>query len=232
MKPYTVDWAYGITGLKPEMIYDTAKAMHDAAPAVIIHPGRHVTWYGDDTQRSRAIAILNAILGSWGRRGGFYYPETASLPEYPHPPYPKPKKSWRDAFPGKFNLANEVLSTGICEATVPNTARDCSFKAWFVYGTNLIKTLPNRAQTLEAINNLDLLVAIDTMPMEITSYADVILPECTYLERYDMMRTSPHREPNIALRMPAAKPKYDTNLPGGWLETAENGTETTLHGII
>ncbi|MCF8233423.1 MAG: molybdopterin-dependent oxidoreductase [Bacteroidales bacterium] len=216
VKPYTPEWAYGITGLKPDMIYDTAKAMHDAAPAVIIHPGRHVTWYGDDTQRSRAIAILNAILGSWGRRGGFYYPEVASLPDYPHPPFPEPKRTWRDAFPGKFNLANEVLSTGICEATIPNTARDCSFKGWFVYGTNLIKTLPNRKQTLEAIQSLDLLVAIDTMPMEITGYADVILPECTYLERYDLLRTSPHREPNIALRMPAAKPKYDTK-PAWWM---------------
>ncbi len=48
--------------------------MADASPAVIIHPGRHVTWYGDDTQRIRAIAILNALLGSWGRRGGFYRP--------------------------------------------------------------------------------------------------------------------------------------------------------------
>ena len=216
VKPYTPQWAYGITGLKPEMIYDTAKAMHDASPAVIVHPGRHVTWYGDDTQRSRAVAILNALLGSWGRRGGFYYPEKASLPDYPHPPYPKPKRTWRDAFPGKFNLANEVLSTGICDASIPNTARDCTFKAWLVYGTNLIKTLPERKKTLEAIQNLELLVAIDTMPMEITGYADVILPECTYLERYDMLRTNPHREPNIALRMPAAKPKYDTK-PAWWM---------------
>ena len=30
---------------------------------IVIHPGRHATWYGDDTQRSRAIALLNALLG-------------------------------------------------------------------------------------------------------------------------------------------------------------------------
>jgi len=216
VKPYTIEWAYGITGIKPELIYNSAKTMHDAAPAVIVHPGRHVTWYGDDTQRSRAIAILNAILGSWGRRGGFYFPAKANIPEYPHPPYRKPSKTWRDAFPGKFNLANEVLSTGICEATIPNTARDCSFKGWFVYGTNLIKTLPDRQQTLKAIESLDLMVVIDTMPMEITGYADVVLPECTYLERYDLLRDSPHREPNIALRMPAAEPKYDTR-PAWWM---------------
>jgi thiosulfate reductase/polysulfide reductase chain A len=46
--------------------------------------------------------------------------------------------------------------------------------------------------------------------MEITGWADVVLPECTYLERYDMLRISPHRKPAIALRMPAAEPKSNT----------------------
>jgi len=36
------------------------------------------------------------------------------------------------------------------------------------------------------------------------------------MERYDMIRTSPHREPYIALRMPAAKPKYNSK-PGWWI---------------
>jgi thiosulfate reductase / polysulfide reductase chain A len=216
VKPYTPDWAYGITGLKPDQIIKTAREMFNASPSVIVHPGRHVTWYGDDTQRIRAVAILNALLGSWGRRGGFYNPESVSLPSYPHPPYPKPSRTWRDAFPGKYKLANEVLSTGICDATIPTTSRNCTFKAWIVNGTNLITTLPDLPKTLKAINNLDLLVVVDTMPMEITGYADVILPECTYLERYDMLRTSPHREPNLALRMPAVPPKYNTK-PAWWI---------------
>jgi len=43
------------------------------------------------------------------------------------------------------------------------------------------------------MHSLDLLVVVDTMPMEITGYADVVLPECTYLERYDDLRVSAHR---------------------------------------
>jgi thiosulfate reductase/polysulfide reductase chain A len=88
-----------------------------AAPAVIVHPGRHVTWYGDDTQRLRAVAILNAILGSWGRRGGYYTPEKKTIPAFPHPTYPQPKKTWRDAHPGKYNLAIEVVSNDVCDST-------------------------------------------------------------------------------------------------------------------
>jgi thiosulfate reductase/polysulfide reductase chain A len=216
VKRYTPEWAYGITTLDPEQIRVTAREMAHAAPSVIIHPGRHVTWYGDDTQRLRCVAILNAILGSWGRRGGYYRPEKIKIPDMPHPPYPKPKRTWRDAFPGKYKLADLALASGICEASIPTTNRDCSFKAWIVNGTNLIETLPNQAQTIEAIQNLELLVVVDTMPMEITGFADVVLPECTYLERYDLLRDSPHRKPAIALRMPATEPIGDTK-PAWWM---------------
>ncbi len=216
VKDNTPEWAYGVTTIKPDVIRKTAREMAHAAPAVIVHPGRHVTWYGDDTQRSRAIAILNALLGSWGRRGGFYVPEKAHLPSLPGPAYPKPTRSWKDAFPGQFNLVNEVLSTGICDATIPNPDLGCNLKAWIVYGTNLMASLPDQRKTLKAIDNLDLLVVIDTMPMDIVSYADVVLPECTYLERYDLIRTSPHREPYIALRMPASKPLYNSR-PNWWI---------------
>ena len=40
---------------------DPVPASH--RPAAIVHPGRRVNWYGDDTQRSRGIALLNALLG-------------------------------------------------------------------------------------------------------------------------------------------------------------------------
>lgn len=217
VKNNTPEWAYGITTIEPHIIRATAREMAAAAPSTLVHPGRHVTWYGDDTQRSRAIAILNALLGSWGRRGGFYNPEKVHLPTFPHPPYPKPTRSWKDAYPdNKYNLVTEVLSTGICDATIPNADLNCHLRGWIVYGTNLMASLPDQRKTLEAINNLDFLVVIDTMPMDITGYADVVLPECTYLERYDFVRTSPHREPALALRMPAVQPKYDSK-PNWWI---------------
>ncbi len=216
VKNMTPEWAYGITTIKPDVIRKTAREMGNAAPAVIVHPGRHVTWYGDDTQRIRAVAILNALFGSWGNRGGFYMKESFHLPKMKIPAYPKPTKTWRDAYPGQFKLASLALSSGICDATIPTEDRACSFKAWIVSGTNLPLTLPNMQNTVKAMSHLEFLVAIDTMPMEITSYADVVLPECTYLERYDLIRTSPHREPYIALRMPAVKPKYDSK-PAWWI---------------
>ncbi|MGE5427736.1 MAG: molybdopterin-containing oxidoreductase family protein [Methylococcaceae bacterium] len=216
VKNFTPEWAFGITTIQPDVITETARAMRDAAPSVIIHPGRHVTWYGDDTQRLRAVAILNALLGSWGRRGGFYMPEKLEVPEFPHPPFPQPAKTWRDAMGGKYNLADLALASGVCTATIPTPDLNYTIKGWIVNGTNLIMTLPDQKQTLEAIKHLDLLVVIDTMPMEITGYADVVLPECTYLERWDDLRVVHGRNPNIALRMPAAETMYDSK-PAYWI---------------
>jgi thiosulfate reductase/polysulfide reductase chain A len=216
VRNFTPEWAYGITTIKPDVIRDTAREMFNASPAVIIHPGRHTTWYGDDTQRLRAVAILNALLGSWGRRGGFYNPDRISLPQMPRPEFPKPARTWRDYYPGKYVLAGEGVSNVLVDASIPDGEREPFVKAWFVDATNLIETLPDKKRTLEAIDNLELIVAIDIMPMEITGYADVVLPEATYLERYDDIRVSPGRVPTMALRMPAFEPQYNSK-PGWWI---------------
>ncbi len=202
----TPEWAYGITTIKPDLIRKTARLIASAAPAAIVHPGRHVTWYGDDTQRSRAIAILNALLGSWGRRGGFYFKEKVTLPKYPYPKYPQPEWSWRDLLDGKYPMADSAVSNTFIDASTPGPGKKHQLKGWLVSATNLPLTLPDRASFERAAQAVEFIAVVDTMPMEITGYADVVLPECTYFERYDNIRTSPHREPYLALRMPASEP--------------------------
>ena len=214
VRDYTPEWVYLETGIKPDVIRQTAREMAKAAPATVVHPGRHAVWYGDDTQRSRAIAMLNALLGSWNRKGGFYIPEKVSLPNYPLPDYPKPKAKTADAYPGKWPFAGQGVTNGVIDASIGD---DAFFKGWLVYGTNLPQTIPGVAAKLEAAaNSLELLAVVETMPSEMTGYADVILPECTYLERYDDLRNSGERHPSLALRMPAFEPKYDSK-PGWWI---------------
>ncbi|HKK74191.1 MAG TPA: molybdopterin-dependent oxidoreductase [Saprospiraceae bacterium] len=215
--PMTPEWAYGITTIKPEAIRETARVMSAAAPATIIHPGRHVTWYGDDTQRSRAIAILNALLGTWGRKGGFYFHENVDIPALDHPPYPKARWGWRDLVGDKFPMAQSSVSNALVEASIyGNVDEEKRIRSWMVSGTNLPQTMPNKELFQKAVNDLDFIVVVDTMPMEITGYADVVLPECTYLERYDDLRNAPHREPSIAVRVPAAEPKGESK-PASWM---------------
>jgi thiosulfate reductase/polysulfide reductase chain A len=214
VRQFTPEWAYPETGIEPAVIRGTARAMAAAAPATVVHPGRHVTWYGDDTQRSRAIAILAALLGSWGRQGGFYIPDKVPVPSFPAPDYPEPKSTWRDVTKDKYPLAHDAVTNVLIEAS---QGEDAHYKAWFVYGTNLPITMPGARDMLKsAVEQLDLVVVVDVQPAEITGYADVILPECSYLERYDSLRNSPEREPSLALRMPAFDPVGDSK-PAWWM---------------
>ena len=211
---FTPEWAAEETGIPADTIRQTAREMAAAAPATIVHPGRHGTWYGDDTQRTRAIAILNALLGAWGREGGFYIPEKVKLPGYPLPEFPKPKRDWRKIVQSDYPMVKAGITNEFINASVGD---DAFFKGWFVYSTNLPITIPAGVARLdEAAQSLDLLVAVDTMPADITGYADVVLPECTYLERYDPLRNKPEREPSLALSAPVFEPKHDTK-PAWWM---------------
>jgi thiosulfate reductase/polysulfide reductase chain A len=87
VRPFTPEWAEKITELPAEQIRKTAREMGRARPRTCIVPGRHVTWYGTDTQRMRAVYIINALLGSYGREGGMYFSKPPYLEEYPHPPF-------------------------------------------------------------------------------------------------------------------------------------------------
>ena len=216
VKDFTPEWAYGITTIKPELIRLTAREMANAAPSALVHPGRHTSWYGDDVQRSRAIAILNSLLGSWGNRGGIFFKEGVKFPDFPHPEYPKPAWSWQDTLNGRYPLAKEAVTNTLIEASIPGAVKEHSIRGWFVSGTNLMVSVPLKEQLMKALQALELIVVVDTMPMEITGYADVVLPECTYLERYDDLRASAHREPTVALRMPAVEPLYQSK-PAWWI---------------
>jgi thiosulfate reductase/polysulfide reductase chain A len=87
VKDLTPEWAAAITDLPAEQIRATARALGQARPQAAIMPGRHVTWYGNDTQRMRAVSIVNALLGAYGRPGGLYFNKAPYIEEYPHAPY-------------------------------------------------------------------------------------------------------------------------------------------------
>ncbi len=210
----TPEWAYPETGIEPGVIRATAREMARHRPATLVHPGRHVNWYGDDAQRSRAIALLNALLGSWGRRGGLFVPVGLDVPGYPYPAYPKPARPAADNPGRKYPFASGALTNGLRDATL--TGQPYPIKGWFVYATNLIYALPDQAATIRALQQLDLVVAVDTLPSEIAGWADVVLPETTYLERYDDLNTSQFREPFIGLRQPVVDAPHDQK-PGWWI---------------
>ena len=215
IKSATPEWAAAETGLDPALIRATAREFALRRPHSLVHPGRRVNWYGDDAQRSRAIALLNALLGNWGRRGGIHIQNGIKVAGFPLPKYPASDKPHADNPNGeKYPFADEQVTTGIRAATI--TGQPYPIKGWFVYSSNIIQALPNRAETLKAIDGLDLLVVVDTVPSEIAGFADVVLPESVFLERHDELQIGWGRRGWVSLRQPVVEPPHEQK-PGWWI---------------
>ncbi len=212
---YTPDWCAKETDLPEADIVAAAVELGRYAPNVVVHPGRHLAWYGNDAQRVRAMVILNALLGTWGREGGMWLPPKGKFPSFSDgaPKYPDPSKP--SVIKGDFPFAGGEGLTQVVRDTII-TGEPYPIKALFVCGTDMMKALPAPAQTRDAISKLDFMVAVDIMPSETVMLADVILPECTYLERHDGLFKIESREAGVSLRQPAIEPMYDTK-PAWWI---------------
>ncbi len=215
VQKYTPEWAAKETDLDAEDIRKTARELAKAAPAALIHPGRHVTWYGDDAQRSRMIAILNGLLGNWYQKGGFHKTAGVTIPPYKLPAFPD-QKMLHNSDTEKYNAVTHHLRTqAVVDASIPRK-NEPYIHSWFVYASNLPMTMGNTEYIYDVMKKLEFSVVVDVMPAEVTGYADVVLPECTYLERYDDLHAGAFRTPFVAIRQPVVDPMYDSK-PGWWI---------------
>jgi thiosulfate reductase/polysulfide reductase chain A len=247
---FTPEWAAPITDLPAEQIRETARVMSDRLPQAVIMPGRHTTWYGNDTQRMRAVFIINSLLGVYGRRGGMYFNKSVFLEDYPHPPFKVAGTSGGcSADPGDTANAELPLGpTGKARADGVRNGIDGGFlrgataiqelidpmitdtpyriAGLINYGVNLFNSIPMPERTLEAVKALDFFLAIDILPQEHIAWADVVFPDATYLERYDDLSAIAFKTPFIQMREPAVAPMYDT-MPS-WKMSRELGIRVGL----
>jgi thiosulfate reductase/polysulfide reductase chain A len=212
VKDLTPEWAARLTELPVEQIRATARMMGRARPAVIVHPGRHVTWYGDDFQRERAIGILMALLGSWARPGGTFLPSPVRLGACECPP--RITKSEEFPIPGgEHPLAEDGLPAQlIVEAML--TGKPRPVRGLMIYGQNVIQSWPQPERTREALRRLDLVVTVDILPTEPVLFSDVVLPEASYLERHDSpVVVGSAKQPFVAVRQPIVPPPGEAQGP-------------------
>jgi thiosulfate reductase/polysulfide reductase chain A len=217
VREFTPDWAESITEIPTLQIRETIRAMAAAQPAVVLHPGRHTTWHGDDSQRARAMAIVTALLGAWGRKGGIFLPTPLRSGKFAIPPFPESRRGRADGAGTLYPLASEEqgVTNGLVNATL--TGKPYPIKAWVVYGQNVLQSIPQPQRTVKAIDQLEFMVVIDVLPMNQVNYADLVLPEATYLERYDSPAiVESAKRPFVATRFPVVEPLYESR-PGWWI---------------
>ncbi|MBN1278545.1 MAG: molybdopterin-dependent oxidoreductase [Chlorobiaceae bacterium] len=213
VKDMTPEKVTEITDIPADAIRTVAREYAFHAPAAFVHSGRRTNWYGDALQRIRAIHILNALVGNFWMRGGVVKFEKFPLVKPPatheHPAYEKEAYSKYPFFP-QDEPSNTLASHEIIQETIAG-----NIKGLLIYGVNLPETMTfGREKAIEAMKKAEFVVAVDVLPAEVTGYADVVLPECTYLERYDDLDNGrAFRTPFVALRQPAVSPMYDSK-PG------------------
>jgi len=218
---YTPEWAEPITGIKASDIYKIAREFAAAAPKAVYYPGRRSTFAKNDFQLRRAMAIFQGLHGAIDCKGGLIFGSKLKLGKHEglEPLYAQAEAR---AIKKKAKYEKGEMPYDDC-AIVPGGGSWLSFRnryledkmpykvrGMFCYKHNPMMNMPNNKKTIAMLKKMELVVCIDTMPSDTVMYADVVLPECTYLERTDPVKTFGGVEPSIAQRNKVIDPLYDT----------------------
>ncbi len=239
VKKYTPEWQEELTQIPAETVRRIASEMAEAAPSVLVYAPRRNTRTTNDLGVGLSISILNSLFGVWDRKGGIYTPQVYSIPEPDLPPFPHAHAAKPEGG-GDFDFSNPNVYTDegeyqradgagvIGRWPIANAQYGLTNEMWraiahqkpypikglLTAGGNGFMQSTDPAEIKQALMNLDFFVATDVMPNEMNAYADIILPEASYLERYDDLQIGGAREGYVALREPAMKPMHDTM--GSW----------------
>jgi thiosulfate reductase/polysulfide reductase chain A len=207
---YTPAWAAAITGIDAATIDRIARDFAAAGRDAMAHPGWRTSNFVNSFQAERAIAVLNALVGNWGNTlipvGGEGGGLALGAPK--QPPYPRITAQRLDGVPWKYPLV--PLKIGVFQEIRENVLTGKPYQAhgWFIARQNPVDSLPDRARTIEAFGKLDFIVTVSIIPNDTEWYADVILPESSYLERYDPLLVLGNK---AFLRQPVIEPSGDTH---------------------
>jgi thiosulfate reductase/polysulfide reductase chain A len=198
---YAPEWAEPITGIAADTMRRIARDFAAAGPDAMAHPGWRTSNFVNSFQTERAVAVLNALVGNWqrtlvnggGEEGGI------ELGKPPQPPYPRLRAQRLDGVPWKYPLV--PLKLGVFQEIRDAILSGEPYPArgWFIARQNPVQSLPERHKTIEALSRLDFIVTVSILPNDTEWYADVILPEASYLERYDPLHVVDNR---VFLRQP------------------------------
>ena len=184
---YTPEWAAKITDVPAERIRELARAMAKAAPAASIEAGWRAVIgcsYQNSFETARAASAVNALLGSYGAKGGALLtssPTAGKLADarFADPPKPQAKRVGNKEYP----LALDSAGTNLAAL---KAALDGTIKGLFFYNSNAAKGYAQPKMWTEALQKAELAVTIDVQMSETALQSDYVLPEVTYLERLEL----------------------------------------------
>jgi anaerobic selenocysteine-containing dehydrogenase len=210
---YRLDFVSGLTGVPVDSIVDIAKDFASNKPSVAIVDTNAMN-YTNGLYNALAIHSLNAITGSIDVPGGVLVRRPVPLQDLPPVVlddqteksliHPRLDEMGSERFP----LAQTVMSV------IPNNMIEENpypIEALFLYKSNPLYTAYNAEVYRKAFEKIPLIVSFSSFIDESTLYADLILPDKTFLEKYQYVESSPVSKISvIGLTEPVLDNLYNT----------------------
>jgi thiosulfate reductase / polysulfide reductase chain A len=206
---YTPEWAEKISGVPADTIARIAREFATTRPACAVsYRGVVAHYYG--TEGERALMMLAAITGNIDNPGGRCKAVGAKW-KSPKGPTDKPKKKKLkilDGAKGQAALPTHHISHQVFEMIKDGSHGRPDVYMWYcyqpVYSNGDCKT---NAEVLKDEKLIPFTVCVSPFYDESAVLADIILPDATYLERWDWEdMVSPNQVPEFYIRQPFVKP--------------------------
>lgn len=206
-KQYTPEWASKLSGVPIETIERIAREFATTKPATLFTyrgPAKHL--YG--SYNEKACMMLPIMTGNIEKRGGYCLPRGMGWPQ-PEPAPPKPAKH---AFMNNHHHPDYPLASHGASHMLPYHIAngDVKVKVYFTYQDNPVYTNPGAQATWGKMFRDEKLipyyVSMSPFMGEETALADLILPDCPYLERWEPESMPNSLFPWLGIRQPVIKP--------------------------
>jgi len=209
---YTPEWAEKISGVPARQIRRIAYEFATNFPAVVIsYRGAVAHYNGNETER--AIQMLAAITGNIDNPGGRCRAVGASW-KYPKGAAQKPeprKLKIVDGFDGQVAFPTHHVSHQVFKMIKDGSHGRPEVYMWYCYQP--VYSNGEVQENIDVLKDETLLpftVAVSPFYDESTMLADLILPDATYLERWDWEdMVGPNQIAEYYIRQPLVPPKAE-----------------------
>lgn len=216
LEEYPPEKVARITGVSSTTIARLAGEFASNTPSIAVVPGKggllNRTLGGVYT--AMAVHMLNALVGSIERRGGTLtqrYPSNREWPALPidHIAETGCRKERVDGAGTKFPLGFNAY-----QAVADQILDGYPLDVLFLVDANPVFETPGGDKFRRAFDRLSLVVSFSSFMDESAAFADLILPEPTFLERYEDHHFEGLGYPGVGLRQPVIRRRHNT-LPVG-----------------
>ncbi|MFQ6032880.1 MAG: molybdopterin-dependent oxidoreductase, partial [Candidatus Zixiibacteriota bacterium] len=202
-----------LTGVPTPTIIRLAREFSTAQHSVAIGENRAVA-KAQNLYTHMAIHSLNALTGNLDRPGGILRGREIPLKEFPQLRLdPTAQKGVNRP---RIDLGSETgipLASHLFEKLPQRIERGDPYPVdtLFLFGSNPLFSALNHEGFQQAFERIPFVVSFSPFMDESTRFADLILPDCTYLEKWeDYPLNTMEGFPAISVRQPVVKPVHNT----------------------